>query len=80
MYAPVAWKSQCNCNVHTMKLTKEVGIFATTPKAGRSVSIHYLFFQLKQAESQNFALPTAHNKSSSVLCLPGEASGWLSWT
>lgn len=41
MYAPVAWKSQCNCNVHTMKLTKEVGIFATTPKAGRSVSIHY---------------------------------------
>lgn len=80
IYAAVAWKSQLNCNVCMLKPRKEVGIFAITPKAGRSVSIHYEFFQLKEAESQNFTLTTVHNKSSSILCLPGEASGWVSWT
>lgn len=79
-YAAVAWKSQFNCNVHLLKPRKEVGIFAITPKARRSVSTHSEFFQLEQAESQNFALTTFHNKSSSILCSLGEASGWLSWT
>lgn len=63
-----------------MKLTKEVASLQPHPKQEDLFLFIIIFFQLKQAESQNLALTTAHNKSSSVLRLPGEASGWLSWT